>query len=208
MFESNRELRQELSRMTKEMKSLADAGLRSNDDKSAFGRLEAEAKQLKSRIEMIERGEEAYPRKRRTNHAQIPQSTLAPWGIISGPTRNVTGHDAYLRRGLSEISMADAALVKSRRERRDMSEGVLGGAYPGATSGFFTPVGFVDRIEQALKFYGPMLKDDFVEIMPTATGAPLPFPTSDDVSVLAQVVGEGQQVVEADVNIGQVMFGA
>jgi hypothetical protein len=69
--------------------------------------------------------------------------------------------------------------------------------------GFFVPVGFVQNDHRNLKYYGPLLNPDLVEIMDTATGAPLPYPSENDTGVIGERVGEGQQVTDVDVNIGQ-----
>ena len=46
------------------------------------------------------------------------------------------------------------------------------------------------------------------EIMDTATGQPLPYPTDNDTTIMGELVGEGQQVSDKDVTISQVLFGA
>ena len=86
------------------------------------------------------------------------------------------------------------------KEKRDMGIGTL------SLGGYFVPKGFVYDVEEALKYYGPMLVTS--EIMDTATGQPLPYPTDNDTTVAGELVGEGQQVSEKDVLIGQVLFGA
>jgi len=88
---------------------------------------------------------------------------------------------------------------------RDMSGGGQG-AYPGATTGFFVPVGFVDKITEAMKYYGPMIQEG--DLINTATGQPLPFPTDNDTTVAGELIGEGTQVSTGDVSIGQITFGA
>jgi len=88
----------------------------------------------------------------------------------------------------------------SDREKRDMGIGTL------SLGGYFVPKGFVYEVEEALKYYGPMLQ--VAEIMDTATGQPLPYPTDNDTTVSGEIVGEGQQVSDKDVAIGQVLFGA
>jgi HK97 family phage major capsid protein len=87
-----------------------------------------------------------------------------------------------------------------RKEFRDM------GITPGSAGGFFVPQGFVYEVEEALKYYGPMLQSS--EIMDTATGNPLPYPTDNDTTVAGELVGEGVQVTTADITLGQVVFGA
>ena len=86
------------------------------------------------------------------------------------------------------------------REKRDMGIGTL------SLGGYFVPKGFVYEVEEAMKYFGPMLL--VAEIMDTATGQPLPYPTDNDTTVSGEIVGEGQQVTEKDVAIGQVLFGA
>lgn len=90
--------------------------------------------------------------------------------------------------------------VLSDSEKRDMGIGTL------TLGGYFVPKGFVYDVEEALKYYGPMLT--VAEIMDTATGQPLPYPTDNDTTVAGELIGEGQQVTEKDVLIGQVLFGA
>jgi len=86
------------------------------------------------------------------------------------------------------------------KEKRDMGIG------SNTLGGYFVPRGFVYEVEEAMKYYGPMLV--VAEIMDTATGQPLPYPTDNDTTVSGEIVGEGQQVSEKDVLIGQVLFGA
>lgn len=112
--------------------------------------------------------------------------------------------------GLNEKEIRDITRLIGR-EFRDM--GTSGqGAYPGITSGagIFVPVGFTNRITEALKYYGPMLTggEGMPDIMETATGQPLPFPTDNDTTVTGEIIGEGQQVTTGDVTIGMITFGA
>ena len=88
----------------------------------------------------------------------------------------------------------------SETEKRDMGIGTL------TLGGDFVPKGFVYEVEEAMKYYGPMLETS--EIMDTATGQPLPYPTDNDTTVSGEIVGEGKQVSAADVVIGVVNFGA
>lgn len=97
-------------------------------------------------------------------------------------------------------------------EKRDVAEGGLTahiGTYTGL--GFFVPTGFSDMIEQATKYFAPVL--DIFGRINTKTGNPLPYPTSNDTSQRATIVGEASIVNEADGsggNLGtsQVTFGS
>jgi HK97 family phage major capsid protein len=143
-----------------------------------------------------------------------------------GDERRMRG--AYLIRGISdrdkEVLYRSSKMIRSAldkddldlinrelrslgaaREVRDMGSGGQG-AYPGATTGFFVPVGFVDKVTEAMKYYGPMLQES--DTFDTATGQPLPFPTDNDTTVMGELIAENQQVSTQDVTLGQIMFGA
>ena len=111
---------------------------------------------------------------------------------------------SYLRLGINNMPPEQRAVLQ---EYRDMGTGGQG-AFPSATTGFFVPVGFVYDIISALKYFGPLLDSDVVNVMETATGQVLPYPTSDDVSVVGELIGEGQQVSDQDVSLGQILLGA
>lgn len=94
-------------------------------------------------------------------------------------------------------------------EHRDVAEGNLLsqiGTYTGL--GFFVPAGFVYEIENALKWYAPLADPGVFQVIDTASGQPLPYPTSDDTSQRASIVGEGVVVNEQDITAGHVNLGA
>jgi HK97 family phage major capsid protein len=80
------------------------------------------------------------------------------------------------------------------------------GTYSGL--GYFVPTGFVNAIEQATKWFAPLMDGSVITIMDTATGQPLPFPTSNDTTQAATLVGEAGTVSEQDVTASQINFGA
>ncbi len=94
------------------------------------------------------------------------------------------------------------------REQRDLGYDIQGIGAPVASipTSVFVPQGFVQDIEVALKFYGEVLS--ISRDMPTLTGAPLPYPTTDDTSIEAEIIGEGQPVGTQVVGIGNVVFQA
>lgn len=116
--------------------------------------------------------------------------------------RRAMKHDGPAEFGFRGISAEDRQLMA---EYRDMGTGG-GNALQSTGGGYFVPVGFVDEVEQALKYYGPML--DVSTIMETATGQPLPYPTSNDTTIVGELIGEGSQVSTQDVTLGNIVFGA
>jgi HK97 family phage major capsid protein len=92
------------------------------------------------------------------------------------------------------------------------------GTYTGL--GYFVPAGFIYDIENALKYFAPLVDGTVVEIMETATGQPLPYPISNDTDQSAHVLGEsvdassidlgrgGSPTIDQDVLAGHINFGA
>ncbi|MEO8100577.1 MAG: phage major capsid protein [Acidobacteriota bacterium] len=212
----NLRLRQELGSVSNEMNLLVDAGLTTSADSEKFERLDGQAKELRRRIDQMERADQLYTETRATGRPPMGQPGGHP---ELGPKEQ---HDRdyraafsrYLRAGRSELSMEDRAILRlDRLDVRDMGTGGQA-AYPGATSGFFVPVGFVNNVESAMKYSGPMLsgdgsgKDGLPTMMSTETGNPLPWATDNDTTVAGERIAENQPVNAADVTLGSVIFGA
>jgi len=212
MQDVNVSLRQERGELLREAKKLHARGNLSDADTAKFNDLIRRAKALKVEIETIENGMTAGV----LGGDFVQQDDPDPHEFRGGPqhqqrreTPKEKEHRAafmnYLRLGTNLMPQEQRALLE--KEYRDMGSGGEG-AYPGATVGFFVPVGFVNQICEALKFYGPLLDGDVSTIWDTATGQPLPYPTENDTLVVGERIGEGQQVTSQDVSLGQIMFGA
>src|SRR5579872_5671121 len=95
-------------------------------------------------------------------------------------------------------------------EKRDVSEGGAQGAHIGTYSslGYLVPTGFIDRVEQATKYYAPLTEDGIFTVIKTSQGNALPFPVSDDTAQAATIVGEGGSVNEQDLTANHVILQA
>jgi HK97 family phage major capsid protein len=193
----NRALRSERAALLKEARALSDKGRLTPAEQTRFNNLMRQADELKEEFEEIEG---------RMSGGAIRGGPINPGFTETTKERE---HRAafvnYLRCGINNMPQEQRSLLE--REYRDMGTGGEA-AYPGATTGFFSPVGFVEKIIETLKYFGPLLDPDVVQIMDTATGSPLPYPSENDTGVIGERIGEGQQVTEADVNLGMVLLGA
>jgi HK97 family phage major capsid protein len=216
-----KEMRERRGKLAADMSELANNLTAEN--RAKFDAMDAEQKDLKEQIERIERANELDAELRASRKPGEPQIGEVPG--MTGETaeqRQERYHRAwlsYMKNGLTPdhygfrgVSDEERALLMPMKQtiqfdRRDMTEGIpTGGAYPGSTIGFFVPVGFAGKVESALKYYGDML--NVAEILTTATGAPLPYPTDNDTTISGELVGEGAQVSSQDVSLGQIMFSA
>jgi HK97 family phage major capsid protein len=129
-----------------------------------------------------------------------------PW-TSSQEVRAALAFGKYLRRGVNSLDEED---FKALHERRDgVVEGDLSaqvGSYTGL--GFFVPAGFIYDVENATKWFAPLMDGQVITVMDTATGNPLPYPISNDTTQEAAIVGESSEVTEQDVTAGHVLFTA
>ena len=113
---------------------------------------------------------------------------------------------------MNDLDVSERAIL--RRETRDMGTSGSGAGVATSGGGILVPVGFVHDVEAGLKYFGPMLngtgdgRDGYPTVIPTETGQILPWPTSNDTTVVGEIIGEGQQVSTNDVTLGSINFGA
>jgi len=107
---------------------------------------------------------------------------------------------ALLKGGVSQENrtMLDDVQVRMQgadMEKREQLAGQQSIAYSeGTPGGYFVPAGFVYDVEKATKFYANLLDGQTVKILETATGAILPYPTSNDTNQAWHVLGEAAQI--------------
>jgi HK97 family phage major capsid protein len=197
---ANVEKRQERKLIAKEMSALVERGLSTSEQQERFNRLDLAQKKLQTEIESLE----GHP----------PQSSHFGGGDVEeagGDVKYRSTYDKYLRRGIDHLDSAEQAVLKQKANFRatfGVEGGPTGGAYPGSTAGFIVPVGFVNQIEAATLFAGDMLRPGFCNIVKTELGGPLPFPTANDTSISAEIVGENDAVSTQNVTTGIVNLGA
>lgn len=154
---------------------------------------------------------EEDPTKLEKQYRQAFMKALRVMPVNQGFGSEATGQ--YRGENLSEkaleILKRGLQYAKREKETRDLAEGDLLahiGTYSGL--GYFVPTGFTNAIEQATKYFAPLLDGSVITVIDTATGQPLPMPTSNDTNQAATIVGEGGTVNEQDVVASQISLGA
>lgn len=126
--------------------------------------------------------------------------------LALGPAEMGSDARSLLDGSRPELREMGASPMLELKEYRDMGTGG-GNILQGTGGGYFVPVGYVDEIEDALKWYGDMLRA--ATIMTTATGQPLPWPTDNDTTNTGALLAEGTQISSGtDLTLGNVVFGA
>lgn len=163
-----------MSKQLREQRAQAHAeGVRAlaSNNQAAYEKAMAEVDRLKVEIDKSEGRSAATVETRGSNH------------------KRAFTFGKYLRgKQLSEVEMRDVA------EGAPMLNHI--GTYTGL--GFLVPTGFKDQIEQATKWFAPLMDGSVFSLLETDSGNPLPYPVSNDTAQSATIVGEGGAITEQD----------
>lgn len=206
-FTKAREAREERQKVHVEMEELAKAGI-SAENREKLDKLIARSKELKADIERYEAIEAAEKEGRATTRP--PEAAVGAGQDDekrkaeekkNQEERAAKAFRAFMRvtEEVDQIPMEDRKLAMlSDVQRRDMN------VASGAAGGYLVPPIIQNKIDIAIQTIGPMLQVG--TIIDTDSGAPLSYPTSDDRSVMAEIVGENQQVSQQDIAVGTVQL--
>lgn len=203
-----RELREQRAKLVKDAQAIFDQKEITKEDRAKFDAMMSDADELKADIDRLERSTAsvkeiaAPPASRVDGGAAATPDEAARQKRYREVWRRAMCFDGPREYGFRGISAEDRSFLQ---EFRDMGTGG-GNALQGTGGGYFVPVGFVDDVEQALKYYGNML--NVATVMETATGQPLPYPTDNDTAQTGALLAEGVQVSEVDVTLSNIIFGA
>lgn len=203
-----RELREERARKITEARSIWDASKKTTEDETRLDQALQAADALKVQIEREERLETAETETRASGAPPaggpilVAKSDDEKRKLYRSTFFRQLAYDGPVDKGFRGISDDERKIL---REFRDMGTGG-GNALQGTGGGYFVPVGFVNEVEDALKWYGDMLRA--ATIMPTDTGQPLPYPTDNDTGTVGELVGEATQVSTADLTLSNITLNA
>lgn len=92
--------------------------------------------------------------------------------------------------------------------RQDLTPEMRAQSTSGAAGGYTIPEGFWPQITETMAAWGPMLDPGVTNMITTATGNALPWPTLDDTSNEGAILDENTQIGEQDISLGQKSLGA
>jgi HK97 family phage major capsid protein len=185
----------------------AQAILRQNEispaDRAKFERMMNEADEMKTKIDTMEARSATDEALSSGRYSAVDRYDAR---FESGPEREYRrSFSNYLRRG-----DVDRRMVEHRdTDAQGQAAGSQSISYTaGAAGGYFVPAGFVYDVDVATKFYAPLMNGQSFRVLETATGAVLPYPTSNDTTQQAIPLAENTQANENPLTMGQVTFGA
>lgn len=106
---------------------------------------------------------------------------------------------AYLRGGMQALDDDGRRLMHAAFRPQDAQS-----VGTGSSGGYTVPQEFSGQIESALRAFGGMRS--IADVIPTGSGADLPWPTDNDTTNEGEIVGENTTVSQLDVTYGSVTF--
>ncbi|MFJ8791402.1 phage major capsid protein [Streptomyces sp. NPDC102462] len=170
------------------------------EERETWDRMEAELTGLSSDIERMERAA-------RMDAVQRDQAVVTTAGGDSegrDGDQDAAYRDAFgrfIRRGMSALSNEQRELMLANH-----SEIRAAATSPGSAGGYFIPTDTLNKITETMKVYGGLLSE--VNVITTASGNTLNWPTNDDTANVGAILTENTQVTEQDVTLGQKDLGA
>ncbi len=213
MREKALKLRQERAQLIADAHAiLADAELSLESRNAQFDELMVKADEIKAEIDRIERLLLAE------DELEVRQElTAAAAGIstdehVASEIVEMNDFRDYCVGGFPSLNEEARARLAARIQKVEKDEPGIRATMSigtGSEGAYLIPEGFQTRLEiAALAYSGGMIDPAIVTVLRTATGNPLPIPTSDDTSNTGERIAENTEVAYADVAFGQVMLNA
>lgn len=106
-------------------------------------------------------------------------------------------YETWMRTGMNALTAEQRTLLEQNFRALQTDTGAAGG--------YTVPEGFWAKVTETMKYFGGVRQ--VAEIVPTTTGANLPWPTNDDTGNTGEILEEGTAVSELDVAFGQKTLG-
>ncbi|AKO18941.1 phage major capsid protein [Xanthomonas oryzae] len=187
--------RERRNALAKETRNLLDA---STGNGNAW--TEQDQQVYEANIAEIERIDAAIDRHQRlmdlTAEAQLHQAGVREHAVSDPPRKQLSGEmllfDKWARRGDGGLSAEDWRQINAAMSGNP--------AVTPEEGGYTVPTTLAGQILDALKAYGGMRQ--VADIIRTAGGEPMQYPTSDGTSEEGEIVAENQSATDADISFG------
>lgn len=111
---------------------------------------------------------------------------------------------SWMQNGAEGLTAEQRSKMQSRFVA---TEGRQLGAASGAAGGFLVPQGFYNQIITSMRAFGGV-RNSRATLMSTASGQPLPIPTTDDTANAGMRIAENTQITDLATTYGQRILGA
>jgi HK97 family phage major capsid protein len=189
------DLREQRANVWSQMQEIMDLATRSGEDNQKYDRLEKQYDKLDQDVDRQEKHD-----LRAASNARLDRTGILPPdgdGETSDADAKYNAAFAnYLVSGVNNLEADERIVMRQRYSSFQNAAGVG----TGSAGGYLVPPEFRDTLVETLKWYGPMLQE--AEMITTASGANLPWPTNDDTANVGAILAENTAMSEQDVTLG------
>lgn len=173
-----------------------------SEDTAAYNKALDEVQAYSESIEELERGG-------RMDAAlnAVPPAPAPVAGAVAGADDETAYAEAfagYLRHGINGVAAEHRAELVARANPLGIK--AAQGTTPGSAGGFLIPTDTLRTLTEVMKAFGGIL--GVANVINTASGNPLNWPTNDDTGNTGAILTEGSQVTELALTFGQKTLGA
>ena len=187
--------------MSEIMEKLHETGSLTVEERTDYDRREERLRELDKDLERITK----------YNKLETAKDEDAETRGVSRDQRDdhVAKHDRafgrFLRHGMGGLTSDERRTMVERRTQADAN--AIATDAGASNGGYLVPEGFWHNLQVALKQYGGLL--NVAKVIKTATGNPMPWPTTDPTAIVGAYVGDqGTQLGFQDYVFGQGMMNA
>jgi HK97 family phage major capsid protein len=191
--------------MTEVMERSKAAEAMSAEDSATYDRAQADLEQVDAEIKRMEAHAALEARFNDVDRSDVLGQRTAEQAGEAGrggdtserstAEQYVDAFNAYLRGGMSGLSAEQrTVLAGGQQEVRAQA------STPASAGGFLIPEGFWAKVTETMKAFGGVMS--VANVLVTATGQKLPWPTNDDTGNVGEQLGENQAVSEQDLVFG------
>ena len=195
----SKELRAKRAKLISDARALINGETVTAEQNTQFDAMMTEADELKARIDRIETAEAAEAELAVQVAARGEQEGRGSDEQRDRETQEVRVFGAWLRGGMDNLAGEDRVFALNQA-RLGTEFRAAQSTQSGQAGGYLVPPLFADQLLVALKSYFTAL--DLFDEIPTASGAPLPWPTNDDTSARAKIIGENTTISTSDLKFG------
>lgn len=206
---TKQELMEKRAKLVADAQAILKQEKMSKEDEQKFDRLMADADELKTQIDRVERVENVERELNERSTQSAGRLHISEDEAREQAGRRVSAFTNWMRYGraglndqdrnaLNPLWVPDPRMGAVPQIRAAQSVGT------GSAGGFAVPDELMRPLVEAMKFFGGMRQVS--TIVPTGTGADLPIPTDNDTTVVGEIITENSAHNEGDVTLGQVVL--
>lgn len=198
----SKELRAKRAKLIDDARALTTGDTMTSEQASQFDAMMAEAEQIKAQIDRLERAEDAERTLAQEIANRAEESGISTDAQEDEERRHKRVFASWLMGGINSLTGEDRDFVIKRMSAaKSQFKNDANGTATGPAGGYLVPPAFADQLLVALKDYFSAL--DMFDEVTTGTGADLPWPTNDDTSRRARIIGENNQIGQSPMAFGQ-----